>query len=395
MPLKEFRTAGSPRSLVAALLHFDVSFMSWVMIGALGPAIASQLALSPGQKGLIVAVPLLAAAIFRVILGQLVDIFPIKRLGIAMLSFVLVPLAVAWQFGDTLGSMLLVGLMLGVAGASFVIALPMASRWYPPKYQGVAMGIAGAGNSGTVIATFCSPRLAAHVGWHAVFGYAMIPVAVVLVAFTLLAKEPPAQATRPPMPLRDPDLWRLCGFYAVTFGSFVGLATFLPIFLTDTYGMTKIEAGTIAALGGLSGSLLRPVGGIVADKIGGTTTLIGVYAFAAVLFGGLAFMPQLATAELLLIITMGALGFGNGAVFQLVGLRFAGRIGSVTGLVGAAGGLGGFFLPTLLGYGKELSGSYGLGLGVLSGIAATAVLAVAISRIQWMRGWAAAAGARV
>ncbi len=354
MPLKEFRQAGSPRTLAAALLHFDVSFMSWVMIGALGPAIASQLELTPGEKGLLVAVPLLAAAFFRIVLGQLVDRVPAKRLGIAMLSFVLVPLTTAWQFGDTFASMLFVGLMLGIAGASFVVALPMASRWYPPKYQGVAMGIAGAGNSGTVIATFFAPRLAENVGWHAVFGWAIVPVGLVLVLFAVLAKEPPQPATRAALPLRDSDLWRLCAFYSVTFGCFVGLATFLPIFLTDTYAMTKVEAGTIAALGGLSGSLLRPVGGLVADRIGGTTALTGVYGAAAVLFTGLAFMPAQTMAIVLLVGAMGVLGFG-----------------------------------------KEFGGSYGLGLGVLAAVSALAVAGVVISRIQWTRGWAAAAGARV
>src|SRR5688572_27505478 len=150
MDLRAFRKAGHTPSLVAALAHFDVSFMVWVMLGALGAYISEDLGLSASEKGLLVAVPLVSAAVFRVLLGVLGDRFGPKRVGMIQLAFVALPLLYAWLGAGSYGSLLAVGLMLGVAGASFAISLPLASRHYPAKYQGLAMGIAGAGNSGTV-----------------------------------------------------------------------------------------------------------------------------------------------------------------------------------------------------------------------------------------------------
>jgi MFS transporter, NNP family, nitrate/nitrite transporter len=296
-----------------------------------------------------------------------------------------VALLVGWLGANRYGTVLGVGVLLGVAGASFAIALPLAGRHFPPRHQGLAMGIAGAGNSGTVIATLAAPRIAEHYGWHAVMGMALIPVALAFGAFALLAKEPP-QVTQPltaggmARMLREPDARRMAGLYMVTFGGFVGLASFLPILLHDQYGLTKVEAATVAACGGALGSLLRPVGGYVADRVGGTTVLSGVLGIAG---AGLLFvsgLPAVGATAVAFVVTMGALGVGNGAVFQLVGLRFGDRIGAMTGIVGAAGGLGGFALPFALGAVKQLAGSYGVGLALLAAIAASALLIVRIVR---------------
>jgi NNP family nitrate/nitrite transporter-like MFS transporter len=385
MRLTEFRRSGHTPSLAAALIHFDVSFMCWVLLGALGAYIAEDLALSPVAKGVVVAVPLLSAAAMRLVLGLLGDRIGPKKVGTVSMAVVSLPLLWGWLGATTLPQVLGVGLLLGVAGASFAVALPLASRWYPPRLQGLAMGIAGAGNSGTVIATLAAPRIAEHYGWHAVMGLALIPVVLAFGAFALLAKEPP-RAAQPltaggmARMLKEPDARRMAGLYMVTFGGFVGLASFLPILLHDQYGLTKVEAATIAACGGALGSLLRPVGGAVADRVGGTTVLSGVLGIAG---AGLLFvsgLPAVGATAVAFVITMGALGVGNGAVFQLVGLRFGDRIGAMTGIVGAAGGLGGFALPFALGAIKQLAGSYGVGLALLAAIAASALLIVRIVR---------------
>src|SRR5687768_4460420 len=185
---KGFRQAGHSPSLAAALIHFDVSFLCWVLVGALGAYIASDLGLSPTQKGLMVAIPPLGGAAFRLILGPLSDRVGIKRLGLITLGLTFVPLAWGATLATTYTQVLGVGLLLGVAGASFAVALPLASRWYPPEHQGLALGIAGAGNSGTIVALLAAPRIAQHVGWHGVFGLACVPVAVTWLAFALLAK---------------------------------------------------------------------------------------------------------------------------------------------------------------------------------------------------------------
>jgi NNP family nitrate/nitrite transporter-like MFS transporter len=306
------------------------------------------------------------------------------------MAFVVVALLVGWLGASSFGALLGVGVLLGVAGASFAVALPLAGRHFPPRHQGLAMGIAGAGNSGTVLTTLVAPRLAEHVGWHAVFGLALVPVALVWVAFALLSKEAPAPE-RPVRAgdlralLRDGDAWRLCGLYAVTFGTFVGLASFLPIFFHDQYGISKVDAATIVAAGGALGSLLRPFGGHLSDRMGGATVLIGVYGVSAALLLFASALPALGSAATAFVLAMGVCGLGNGAVFQLVGVRFRERVGILTGLVGAAGGLGGFFLPTLLGTAKDAFGSFGPGLGVVAVAALVAMISVVRPRPELVR----------
>jgi MFS transporter, NNP family, nitrate/nitrite transporter len=389
MDLNALRQTGHAPSLVAALLHFDVSFMAWVLLGALGAYIGDDLGLSASAKGLMVAVPLLSAAFFRVLLGLLGDRYGPRRVGLISMAFVVVALLFGWLAAKSYGALLGVGVLLGIAGSSFAISLPLASRHYPPRYQGLAMGIAGAGNSGTVLTTLAAPRLAEHYGWHAVFGLALIPVLLVWGAFALLAKEPPAPA-RPVRPrdlreiLKERDAWRLCGLYAVTFGSFVGLASFLPIFFHDQYGLSKVDAATIVAVGGALGSLLRPLGGALADRHGGTTVLTAVYGIGAALLLFSSALPALGAAAVAFPLVMGTFGVGNGAVFQLVGLRYRERIGVLTGLVGAAGGLGGFFLPTILGTARDTFGSYGPGIGAIAVVAAVALCGTLVVRGTWI-----------
>ncbi|MEA2448698.1 MAG: transporter, family, nitrate/nitrite transporter [Thermoleophilaceae bacterium] len=388
MQVRELRKAGHLPSLVAALVHFDVSFMAWVMLGALGAFIGEDLGLSASQKGVMVAVPLLSAAFFRIVLGVLGDRFGPKRVGTVSMAVVLAPLAVGWLVADSLGTVLCVGLLLGVAGASFAISLPLASRWYPAPLQGLAMGIAGAGNSGTVLTTLLAPRLAESYGWNAVFGMAMVPVALALVVFVALAKEPPRAPRAASLGalrelLGESDAWRLCGLYAMTFGGFVGLASFLPIFLHDQYGLAKVDAATVAAAGGALGSFVRPLGGYLADRGGGTRVLVGVYGLAAALLLFASGLPAVGAAGVAFICTMGTLGLGNGAVFQLVGLRYRPRIGTVTGLVGAAGGIGGFLLPTVLGTLRDLTGSYGTGLALIAAAAGAALVGTLLIRGAW------------
>ncbi len=380
MGLSTRRASGHTPSLVAALLHFDVSFMVWVLLGALGATIAADLDLSPLQKGLMVAVPPLGGSAFRLILGPLVDRLGARRTGLASLGLTLVPLAWGWLAAGTYVQVLGLGLLLGIAGASFVVALPLASRWYPPEKQGLAMGIAGAGNSGTLIAALAAPRVAEQVGWHATFGLAAIPVAVVWVLFAVLAKEPPALADQPARSLRsllaEADARWLCGLYMVTFGGFVGLASYLPVFFVDRFGLTLVAAGGFTALCASAGSFLRPLGGWLADRFGGTRVLGFVLATVSALGLALGLLPGLALTVFFLWVTLGAFGMGNGAVFQLVGRRFPSRVGAMTGLVGAAGGLGGFLLPFGFGTLQGATGTFALGFVVVAVVAAGGALVV-------------------
>jgi NNP family nitrate/nitrite transporter-like MFS transporter len=330
-------------------------------------------------------------------MGPAADRFGGRRVGLAGLGLTLVPLALGWLLADRLATVYVIALLLGVAGASFAVALPLASRWYPPERQGLALGIAGAGNSGTVLASLFAPRLAQALGWQAVFGLAMLPIAAVLVLFALLAQDSPAHV--PPRRLKDysavvrqADASWFCLFYSVTFGGFVGLASYLAIFFHDEYGLSKVAAGDLTAACVFAGSCARPAGGLLADRLGGLRVLSTLFAAVAGVLLLVSSMPSLAVTAGGLLGVMALLGMGNGAVFQVVPQRFPREIGVVTGLVGAAGGIGGFLVPFALGLTREATGSYTSGFLLFALVPlACAALLTAIQR-TWRRTWAGEGG---
>ena len=280
---KGFLKAGHLPTLFCAFLYFDISFMVWVILGPLGIQIAKTLELDPAHKGLMVATPVLAGALLRVVNGILVDHIGPKRTGLLAQSIVIAGLAFMWWHGiHNFMEVLAVGLFLGMAGASFAVALPLASRWYPPQHQGTALGIAGAGNSGTVLASLFAPALAVAFGWRNVIGLAVIPLLIVLVAFTILAKDSPNRPAAKSLSayfdvLKDGDAWWFMLLYSVTFGGFVGLASSLPIYYNDQYGLSPVVAGYCTAACVFAGSLMRPVGGALADRLGGINVLTVIY----------------------------------------------------------------------------------------------------------------------
>ena len=307
-----FWNVGDRGTLIAAFLYFDVAFMTWVLLGPLAPIIAKQLHLSPAQKGLMVAVPTLAGAVLRLVNGVLVDRIGPKRTGAIGQIVVIVGLLTAWFFGvDSFNGTLAVGVVLGFAGASFAVALPLASRWYPPEHQGKAMGIAGMGNSGTVLAALFAPLLAKAFGWNAVLGLATIPLAVVFVVYMMAAKDAPGRPAAKTLAeylavLKTGDAWWFMLFYGVTFGGFVGLSSSLPLYFTDQFHLTPVIAGYLTAACVFAGSLLRPFGGAVADRIGGVKTLTCVYLLAAVTLAVIATGPgSLVLAVALFLLVMG------------------------------------------------------------------------------------------
>ena len=391
-----FLKSGHWPTLFAAFLYFDLSFMVWVLLGPLGVQIARDLGLTAAQKGLMVATPVLAGALLRLVMGIMVDHFKPKLAGAIGQVIVIVALMTAWFVGiHSYDELLILGVALGVAGASFAVALPLASRWYPPEHQGAALGIAGAGNSGTVLAALFAPGLALAFGWNNVFGLAVIPLGVVLMVYLILAKDspdcPPAKALSDYFKvLRDKDAWWFMFFYSVTFGGFVGLASSLTIYFNDQYGLPPVTAGYFTAACVFAGSLLRPIGGVVADRVGGIKSLSLMYLLAATFLCIVSFgLPQAWMGLALFVLTMLVLGMGNGAVFQLVPQRFRKEIGVMTGLVGMAGGLGGFYLASSLGYSKQFTGSYQSGLLVFSGLAIVALVGLTFVKGRWRTTWGA------
>lgn len=402
MEVKSFRKAGHFPSLVSAFLYFDVSFMIWVMCGALSLYITKDFGLTASQKALMVAIPTLGGSFFRIPMGILADRIGSKKAGLYGMLLTYIPLIWGWLGGSSLNQIHMLGFLLGIAGASFAVSLSLASRWYPPQYQGLAMGIAGAGNSGTALATFFGPQLANAYGWHNVFGMAIIPLTVVLAAYLIMAKDSPNQPA--PKKLADymnmlkfGDTWWFCFFYSITFGGFVGFASYLSIFLFDQYGETvvpggisKVQVGYLVTLTVIAGSFVRPIGGFIADKIGGMRFLLVLFSAISILLFFLSSLPALPLAITLFVLTMMCLGMGNGSIFQIVPQRFPTEIGVATGIVGAAGGLGGFALPFLLGYIRQMTGTFSTGFIVIGSIVAVATLLFYARSISWRRSWATA-----
>ena len=400
MITRAFFRAGHTPTLLSAFLYFDMAFMVWVLLGPLGVQIANDLKLNAAEKGLMVAVPILSGALLRVPTGIMVDRLHPKTTGMIGQIIVLLTLLATWMIGiHSYAQVLVVGVLLGVAGASFAVALPLASRWYPPEYQGVALGIAGAGNSGTVLAALFAPGLAVAFGWINVFGLAAIPVGIVFAYYMTAAKDAPnAPPTKGLLAYLDVlklgDAWWFMLFYSVTFGGFSGLASSLTIYFNAEYGLPPVMAGYFTAACVLAGSLMRPVGGAVADRVGGIKALSVLYLLAAAALVLVSFrLPAAWMALAVFVIAMLALGMGNGAVFQLVPQRFQKEIGVMTGLVGMTGGVGGFYLASSLGYSKQLTGSYQIGLLIFAGLAIVAVVGLTSVKARWRTTWGATLGA--
>ena len=398
---RSFLKAGHTPTLLSAFLYFDLSFMVWVLLGPLGVAIGKSFHLDPAQKGFMVAVPVLSGALLRLVAGVLVDHIGPKRAGLILQVVVLAGLVAAWRLGvHSYDQVLALGVLLGVAGASFAVALPLASRWYPAEHQGLALGIAGAGNSGTALASLFAPSLAQHYGWTNVIGLTALPLLGAFFVYLIFAKDSPAR----PAPkkfaeylevLKTGDAWWLMLLYSVTFGGFVGLSSSLTIYFNSEYHLSPVTAGFFTSACVFAGSFVRPVGGAVADRVGGVRTLSVVYVLAALGLALASFQqpnPYLALA--IILCSMMALGAGNGAVFQLAPQRFGREIGVVTGLVGMTGGLGGFYLASSLGWAKQVTGSYQAGLLAFAGLALLALLALTGVKARWRRTWPALGAGR-
>lgn len=402
MDKNSFGNSGHKPSLLSAFLYFDVSFMIWVLCGALALFIANDFGLTDSEKATMVAIPLLGGAILRIPMGILADKIGCKKAGIFGMVVSMIPLLWGWLGANSMNEMQLVGLLLGMAGASFAVALPLASLWYPPQYQGLAMGIAGAGNSGTALATFFGPKLAATYGWHSVFGLALIPLTLVLFTYIFLAKDSPNKPK--PKKLIDylamfklADTWWFSLFYAITFGGFVGLSSYFSIFFYDIYGdatveggISKVQVGYLVTITVIAGSFFRPLGGYIADRIGGMKFLLILFCCITVCAFAISSMPSSFYIMLLIAsMMMACLGMGNGSVFQLVPQRFPKEIGVVTGIVGAAGGLGGYILSNnILGPLKQSTGTHVAGFLTVATIVLIVTAIFFAVCISWRRTWA-------
>ena len=422
---KALRGQGHTPTLFMAFLYFDMSFMVWTMLGPLSTEIAEALALAghimtSGEKATLLSLPILSGAILRIVLGFGVDKLGAKTTALMSQSIVIVSLLTAFMLGSeiTYNQLLMVALGLGFAGASFAVALPQAGQWYPPKSQGIVLGIAGAGNIGVVIDFIFAPKIAEIWGWEYVFAVGAFMAIIVFIAYLFLAKDAPASVYKArPKKLRDygkllkdKDTWWFNLFYAISFGGFVGFAGYMKVYLMNTYqadmevfGLSvfsepnvKVIAGYFGALTIFAGAILRPVGGSIADKIGGVKALYFFYSAVAILVTIMALVElPFFLAIIALFMVMASLGMANGSVFQLVPQRFGKDIGIMTGIVGCAGGLGGTALIQTLGWSKGTFDGYATGFLIFAVVVVVAILGLSMVKTRWRTTWGVKSGGMI
>jgi MFS transporter, NNP family, nitrate/nitrite transporter len=359
-------------ALGLATLAFIVAFIVWGLFAPLAPFFRELYALNSAQVGLLLAVPVVLGSLARIPLGVLTDRYGGRVVFTALLLVTLVPVAVA-GLTTSFVSLLAVGFVLGLAGASFAVGVAYVAPWFPPARRGFALGLFGTGTGGTAIAALVAPRVAPALGWQMAFWMWLPVLALMAVLFFLFGRNAPGW-TPQRQPLaerfavfrREPLTWVLSLFYFVTFGGVVAISNYLPTLLVDAYGLERGDAGTRAAGFVALAVAARPLGGYLADRWGGAPLLNASFGVAALLAIVLAFEPGMVLVTVAFLGIAFALGIGNGAVFKLVAEHFPRETGVVTGLVGAAGGLGGFFPPLLMGIVRDATDSYAIGFMLLS-----------------------------
>jgi NNP family nitrate/nitrite transporter-like MFS transporter len=422
---KALKGQGHAPTLFMAFLYFDMSFMVWTMLGPLATEIGEAMAatgyiMTAGEKATLLSLPILSGAFLRIVLGFGVDKLGAKATALMAQSVVIVALLTAYFLGDTItyNQLLIVALGLGFAGASFAVALPQAGQWYPPKLQGVVLGIAGAGNIGVVIDFLFAPKIAEKWGWETVFLVGAVMAIIVFIAYAFIAKNAPESVykARPKKLsdyaklLKDKDTWWFSLFYAISFGGFVGFAGYMKVYLMNTYAVdmeafglnvfnepnVKVIAGYFGALTIFAGAVLRPVGGAVADKMGGIKSLYIFFSVVATLAFVNAFIAlPFWLAIVVLFLIMANLGMANGAVFQLVPQRFGKDIGIMTGIVGAAGGIGGTALIKTLGWSKGAFDGYSTGFMIFATVVLVAIAGISLVKTRWRTTWGLKSGGMI
>ena len=395
---KSFLRAGHGPTLFAAFLYFAFSCCIWVLNGAMAPFISETFALSPAQKGLMLSMPIIAGALMRFPLGVLAQYIGRKRATLVEMGLIAVAMLFGFFFVHSFNELLAMGVLLGIAGASFGVALSLGAGWFPPQHKGLAMGLVGAGNVGTAVSVLVAPPLAQWLGWQAVYGVAAAAIAVPMLVMILLAKEPPdvdnhASLREHVACLFEGDGWAFSLIYAVTFGGFIGLTTFLPSYYHDQFGVSKVQAGQLTMLAAFMGAALRVVGGWLSDRWGGVNTLtvvLGVVAVCLVLTG-LA-TDSLVVTTLLLMLCFAALGAGNGALFQLVPLRWPMATAVAGSMIGEIGALGGGLVPNAMGLSKQYLGTYAWGFVLFAALSLVMLAVMRALQIRWTRTWAEKGG---
>jgi MFS transporter, NNP family, nitrate/nitrite transporter len=369
-----------------------------VLNGAMAPFIKETYQLTAAQQGLMLSIPIIAGAVMRFPLGLLAQYIGRKAATLVEMGMICVAMLFGLVFVDSFNDLLAMGVLLGIAGASFGVALSLGSGSFPPQHKGLAMGLVGAGNVGTAVSVLVAPPLAQWLGWQAVYGVAACAILVPALVMVLFAKEP--DDVNPHATLREHvaclferDGWVFSLIYCVTFGGFIGLTSFLPSYYFEQFGVSKVQAGQLTMLAAFMGATLRVVGGWISDRWGGLNTLTLVL---AVVSGSLVLIGfsggSLVATTLLMMLCFAALGAGNGALFQLVPLRWPAATAVAGSMIGEIGALGGGLVPSSMGVAKQYVGSYSWGFFLFAALALIVLAVMRVMQIRWTRTWAEKGG---
>ena len=393
-----FLKSGHSPTLFAAFLYFAFSCAIWVLNGAMAPFIKEAYQLSAAQMGLMLSIPIIAGALMRFPLGVLAQYIGRKPATLVEMGLICVAMLFGLFFVNSFNDLLAMGVLLGIAGASFGVALSLGAGSFPPQHKGLAMGLVGAGNVGTAVSVLVAPPLAQWLGWQAVYGVAACAILVPMLVMVVFAREP--DDVNPHASLREhvaclfeKDGWVFSLIYRVTFGGFIGLTSFLPSYYFDQFGVSKVQAGQLTMLAAFMGATLRVVGGWISDRWGGVNTLTLVLVVVAVTLTLIGFSGgSLVLTTLLMMLCFAALGAGNGALFQLVPLRWPTSTAVAGSMIGEIGALGGGLVPSTMGVTKQYAGSYSWGFFVFAALALLVLGVMQFMQIRWTRTWAEKGG---
>jgi MFS transporter, NNP family, nitrate/nitrite transporter len=395
---RTFLKAGHAPTLLASFVYFSYCCGVWVTNGAMAPFIKESLNLSPSQIGLMLSVPIFAGAIMRFPLGILAQYIGRKNATLVEMGGIAIALLFGYYLVDTYNDLLAMGVLLGIAGASFGVALSLGSGSFPARYKGLAMGLVGAGNVGTSVSALLAPMLAQAYGWKTVYGIAAIGLLIPVVVMLVLGREPDdvdkhASFKEHIACLFEKDGWAFSIIYAITFGGFIGLTTFLPSYYYDQFGVSKVQAGQLTMLAAFMGAALRVLGGWISDHWGGINTLTAVLVVITVTLVacGLA-AGSLVLTTLLLMLCFAALGAGNGALFQLVPLRWPMTTAVAGSMIGEIGALGGGLVPNAMGLSKQHTGTYFWGFALFAVLSLIVLFMMRSMQLRWTRTWAEKGG---
>lgn len=375
---------GQTRALVLATVAFTACFYAWSILGPLSPTLQKHLGLSEFSTSVMVAVPVLLGSVLRVPMGILTDVYGGRRVFTLLMGFSLLPAIALAIVHSSFGIVVALGFLLGAAGSSFAVGVPFVNGWYEPERRGFALGVYGMGMGGTVLAALTAPRIASHVSVTMAFVVAALLLAVAAAIFVVLARDaappPPAHGridfAAPLAVFRGSTrAWALTLFYFLSFGGFVAMFLYLPKLLVNVHHLSKTDAGARAAGFALLAVIARPTGGWLSDRAGAHRVLRVSFVATIVLAALLGFTYEHMVPLTILCLSLAvAFGLGTGAVFKLVAEWFPAEVGAVTGVVGAAGGLGGFFPPLVMAIVKSATGSYTIGFLLLAAVAVGALV---------------------